>query len=1446
MVSVDRNTLISQIVSLNPQLKPDELHELSDAQLQAKLSQCIAGNKQDKNVDSVRINNSSSETSKTPKMTTEEAQNNAIENIESNAEQAQKLLDAQDDGDISKAYNFVKEKLNSELAKSNVAKVVHKQFETAEFLREAKQGTLTYKEYLRRKREDIFKTFPEIDNYNDKQKQMIKKGLDSLTEGQLNRLQNQLLALPKKDDKNYQNSVNSFKQNFFEESTVEKTTTARIGEVSKTSKSREIKKAYNPSDGDRLMTFEETYLLEQGVEFNKENIQKFNDSTAQYTFANSLTNKRNEIHSLLTSALEKAKVQGSTGLSSVDLINAELIPSIGASITKLYGKDNLAKGLKDLTNGQYSLNDEIKSLEDLSRKDVSAMNNIAKLILTKIDENYSKALNGKKLEDYAKTMANDYKNAFGTKDASALASSFAQDQEGIVQTARNTVQIAGMVVMVGGMAFCPPAALGGGLISSFGGIGVEAYNENTKENPDKEKNKELGQEALVNAALLLIGAGSGKVGSMAKTALTAKNAPKLVAAMADIGVDSSLSLLGDLTLTGQIDLSGEGFSQLMSLVAGHKGKIVKGVQKGKQFLKEKFNAQANSNNKILQMPDGTLVEVKPDGSTVVKDTPRGMLDVEKQELITKASRENPANRVEEKVREEWQKTDIETSAPDEKVDLFNLDRDAGLRTSAPEIKNETTSLILNGKLNENLTKRYDEMSKVFTEIAQRRSADIQKLADQYPNDKQKVADGICKILSEEFGMQGYEPPIVLKDTQGADGGADWPNGRIIINKEITNLKQLTTMISHEYVHMLQFRDIVVQYGEQGVKDLINNDKSIPQDKKEQAINAALNNPYNKHLIASYNAQKAQTGSVDYYVRRIYKDEFTNTIGTDDMEGYTNQVAEREAYYGGSEHIGNNTTSLDQTNIGMAPADGAMAALRARMKAQLIKGKQTHNDVEVKTKKQEPSTQFEIDGDGQIHFKETPAGKLNNLTDFNLPIDETLLNNILNKKFPLAGGNESKLKDSYKKRYAPNHNGIFEEEILDNDTIKFIVKDKTTGKIIRECTYNRVNKQNNVDTFYQYSKDNQETLGYNIDANGNIQSIIIHSKDNEDLKCSINEDSTVEINSKTNSYTITVEEFKQHFGFSPILESKLNKNINLQTNKNIQQSSFNFSKYIDSNNIISYIVDSPNRTQISRKWLIDEQKNTITILNPETEDVIQNISDAKTYIKLLSEIETFAPKNHIQLYLIESMPIEKLKFIKDCLIKGQTNKDLANITTKWKDHWSDFQVGTTTATPNRKLRKEFDKLLQNNIILEDDINITRYDTFDFLKTISIKNKNGNASSLGEEIELLINKQASQEEIDNFLFEMNAPITNKNFMACNLNTTTQSYSGNNNRKCIYNITLKSGTQCVYIDDMVNPNEMMKPYQYQSELVINKEQNYEITGMHLNDDKNKMIIDLLIWSE
>ena len=443
-------------------------------------------------------------------------------------------------------------------------------------LQEAKQETLTYNEYLKRKREDLFKIFPDVDSYSDKQKQMIKQGIDSLDEKQINRLQNQVLELPKKDDKNYNNGVKSFQQNFLNESTVENSTSYAIGEVRKTSTTRKLKGGYSPSNGDRLMTFEEVYALEQGVNFNKENIQKYNESANQYFFANTLNNKLQEVRNILSNDINLVEGNNANGIDSKTLENSNirLKTSIYQALSKLYGNklDKINKGLQDLTGETYAFkikNTESKqtlTLDNIELVDTSVPKNskfkqntdmvlpsLAKKIIKQLEVNYLEKLNGKNLEDYAKAMASDYKNAYGVKDATALASAFSQDQEEIVQTTRNAVQITGMAVMIGGMAFFPPAALGGGLISSFGGIGVEAYNENTKNNPNEQKNQELKKEAFVNAALFAVGAGAGKVGSMTKAALTTQNAPKLVAAMADVGVDSSISLLGDLALTGQID-----------------------------------------------------------------------------------------------------------------------------------------------------------------------------------------------------------------------------------------------------------------------------------------------------------------------------------------------------------------------------------------------------------------------------------------------------------------------------------------------------------------------------------------------------------------------------------------------------------------------------------------------------------------------------------------------------------------------------------------------------------------------------------------------------------------------------------------------------------------------------------------------------------------------------
>ena len=138
------------------------------------------------------------------------------------------------------------------------------------------------------------------------------------------------------------------------------------------------------------------------------------------------------------------------------------------------------------------------------------------------------------------------------------------------------------------------------------------------------------------------------------------------------------------------------------------------------------------------------------------NAPKGM-NVEENALIDKAKTENPSEVVAEKVKKQWQQTDIDKNASIEKVDLFNIDTKAGLNEPALKVKDEVTSLIFTGKLKDSLTQHYNELGNVFKDIAKNRSADIKKLAKECGSDKQAFANGIVSILSEEMGMKGLEP-----------------------------------------------------------------------------------------------------------------------------------------------------------------------------------------------------------------------------------------------------------------------------------------------------------------------------------------------------------------------------------------------------------------------------------------------------------------------------------------------------------------------------------------------------------------------------------------------------------------------------------------------------------------------------------------------------------------
>ena len=624
MVSVDKQALISQLCTAS-KLQGKELEEYRtrlNKMSETELSALISGDKKGDNVDTVELNHSQG-TNKT-EITKKEAEDLSIQNIESNANQAIQMIDSQDDGNISETYNKLKEKFNSDLAKSNVEKVAYKQLETAYFLKEAQANNLTYKEYYEQRKELLYKTFPGVERFNDKQKAGLKRMIDTLSPQQVLQMQDKVLSLSEKGSEGYDDSVRNFLNDFKTETT--ETTDSVIvqnkefGMKVKT----KPKDKFELADGERLMTFDEVYSLEQGVKFNKDNIQKYNESAAKFAFLSGVNAKREGIHQTLDESLRLVQGNNSFGADKniIESSNKRLKNDIYSAMVQLYGNDieKINQGLKELTGGDYSFKqgeNGIELVNDTVEKSKFALNSdtflpqIAEKILSSVDTNYETMLGGKKLEDYANEMAADYKSAYGEKDAANLAQSYVQDQEGVVQNIRAGVEFVGMGVMVGGMILFPPAALAGGALASFGGVGVELYNESTKDSVNQERTGELKRELVTNALLMGVGFGAGKAGSSVKALLTAKNAPKLAAVAADIGTDSTIGLLGDLALTGQVNLEGEGFSQFMALVAGHRGKIVQGIKNVKDNIKAKFGPDAR------QMPDGTVIRVNKDGSTTV-------------------------------------------------------------------------------------------------------------------------------------------------------------------------------------------------------------------------------------------------------------------------------------------------------------------------------------------------------------------------------------------------------------------------------------------------------------------------------------------------------------------------------------------------------------------------------------------------------------------------------------------------------------------------------------------------------------------------------------------------------------------------------------------------------------------------------------------------------------
>ena len=426
----------------------------------------------------------------------EDAQDGAIAEISANLDAAESLYKNQKNtqGDVSNIYDLYKEVTKDDLSRSRLEQAITLEKLGYTYLIQAKSNNLTKREYYEHVKEDLMLMTPGYNNLNSEAKAEYKARLDSLTLEEIKFFQKQLQSLPDKDAPDYNECasryINNLKSMTEDAPKLERSGNVEIDGVNFKAKSS-IKPPVKYSDGDELIKFEEVFAYERGTKFDKDKIARFETAKTSLQLAQSVSAKAAKVHKFLDSALVNPR--GDWQASDY----AKVETGLKLSLQELFGKDEAAcqEGLKKL------LGDEMPgtSIE------------ISRVLLTKLDENLAKVMNGKSIDDFKQEYADSFVEAFGRKNSEQLARAYVEDNESIDERISGGMQIGGMIVMGVGGALCliPGGQIAGGTVISAGGklamtglaaqTALGAWNESTKSGGMSDEAAErLTKEGLIN------------------------------------------------------------------------------------------------------------------------------------------------------------------------------------------------------------------------------------------------------------------------------------------------------------------------------------------------------------------------------------------------------------------------------------------------------------------------------------------------------------------------------------------------------------------------------------------------------------------------------------------------------------------------------------------------------------------------------------------------------------------------------------------------------------------------------------------------------------------------------------------------------------------------------------------------------------------------------------
>ncbi len=498
----------------------------------------------------------------------------AVDYLNSDLQKAQALLKTQKDneGAVSKLFNSGKELFNTEFASSNIERILAVEQLGNSMLAMASGDELSVKQYLETKLNLAVKLLPEAENAEEVR--LIKQELSKLRPTDLNQFISSLAAL---EDSEYVQKAPVIKKNLITNALQANIQTKfKDFEVPKFTAPATVKGMLESQDAYKVMEFEKAYELERGVKFNPDAITDYAAKEARMTLVLAVRNRNNQIKELLhnpTVTVDGNNKYGEPFGGAMEICINNLERCVNAALYRLYGND------EDLIN--RFLEDTGTSFKDgrleygtFAVKSYTLVNISNKLQET-LDSNYNKLLDGKPLEEIELDCKQTYNLAYGAEHGSRLAQAFVESQMKGVQYIKTGVQgvgmlllIAGQLIPVGGQAASAMVLSGLGT-AAFGGTAVQLTEDLTKAGGITEEDKQaITKELVVSTALLTAGAGIGKMSSLAYSELVMANCPRLIALSAKIGADATMSLLADWVITGQVDLTSEGISQLIPIVTG--------------------------------------------------------------------------------------------------------------------------------------------------------------------------------------------------------------------------------------------------------------------------------------------------------------------------------------------------------------------------------------------------------------------------------------------------------------------------------------------------------------------------------------------------------------------------------------------------------------------------------------------------------------------------------------------------------------------------------------------------------------------------------------------------------------------------------------------------------------------------------------------------------------